>query len=106
MNAFEWATNKEGMIPPSEFYCQTSDVWQGRFTKVAPLLIKQGVDQKFAALTAAVIGEIGDNCFAHNAPNWIDLSGCWLEWSVYNNKIKFDIENATNLSYKDESFDI
>lgn len=25
---------------------------------------------------------------------------------IYNNKIKFDIENATNLSYKDESFDI
>ncbi len=82
MTAFEWAKTETPTEPPAEFYCKTSDVWQGRFTKVAPLLIKQGVDHKFAALITAVIGELGDNCFAHNSPNWIDLPGCWFQWAV------------------------
>lgn len=81
MTAFEWATAKTPTEPPSDAYCQTSDMWQGRFSKMAPLLIRQGIDQNFAALITAVVGEIGDNCFAHNTPNWIDLPGCWFEWS-------------------------
>jgi len=88
MNAFEWASAQTPTEPPAEFYCQTSDVWQGRFSKVAPLLIKQGVDPKFAALVTAVIGEIGDNCFAHNSPNWIDLPGCWFQGSVESGKLQ------------------
>lgn len=88
MTAFEWATAQTPTEPPADFYCKTSDVWQGRFSKVAPLLIKQGADPNSAALIAAVIGEIGDNCFAHNAPNWIDLPGCWFEWSFDAGKLK------------------
>lgn len=82
MTVYEWISATSPREPPSEFYCATSDVWQGRFTKVAPALIKQGVYFEFAALVTAAIGEIGDNCFAHNAPNWIDLSGCWFEWTI------------------------
>lgn len=82
MTAYEWISATSPKEPPSAFYCATSDVWQGRFIKVAPALIKQGVDPKFAALLTAAIGEIGDNCFAHNAPDWVDISGCWFEWTI------------------------
>ncbi len=88
MTAFEWATSQTPTEPPSDFYCATSDMWQGRFTKMAPLIIKQGIDQNFASLITAVIGEIGDNCFAHNTPNWIDIPGCWLEWSANTGTLK------------------
>jgi len=82
MNAFEWASATVPAEPPAEFYCRTSDVWQGRFSKLDPLLTKQGVASNRAALIASAIGEIGDNCFTHNAPGWIDVPGCWFEYQI------------------------
>ena len=55
-------------------------MWQGRFVKVAPLLVNKKFDLNAVALFTSVIGEIGDNCFTHNAPGWIDIPGCWFEW--------------------------
>ena len=88
MTALEWARAQTPTEPPAEFYCPTSDVWQGRFSKMVALLIAQGAEQNFAALITAAIGEVGDNCFAHNTPNWIDMTGCWFEWSVNDGELK------------------
>ena len=82
MTAFEWATTSTPTNPPSDYYCQSVDVWQGRFTKIAPTLIRAGINNDSAALFASVVGEIGDNCFAHNAPGWVDIPGCWFEYRV------------------------
>lgn len=82
MNAFEWAKASEPKEPPSDFYCQTSDVWQGRFVKVGPLLVNEKFEQNTVALFTGAIGEVGDNCFTHNAPGWIDIPGCWFEYHL------------------------
>lgn len=48
--------------------------------KVGPLLVNKKFEQNAVALFTGVIGEIGDNCFTHNAPGWIDIPGCWFEY--------------------------
>ena len=81
MNALEWVEHQEPKEPPADFYCQTSDVWQGRFVKVGPLLVNKKFEPNAVALFTGVIGEVGDNCFTHNAPGWIDIPGCWFEYA-------------------------
>lgn len=88
MNAFEWAGATVPTDPPSEFYCAIRDVWQGRFVKLAPLLVRKGVERNLAELFASAVGEIGDNCFTHNAPGWIDVSGCWYESEVLESAVR------------------
>lgn len=87
MNAFEWVQSASSTIPANNVYCPTSDVWQGRFSKIAPLLINKKFDPKMTALFASAIGEIGDNCFVHNAPAWIDIPGSWFEWTINNQEV-------------------
>lgn len=87
MNAREWAQSETPTTPPAEYHCPTSDVWQGRFTKIAPSLLQVGFDENQVALFVGMVGEIGDNCFAHNAPAWIDTPGCWFEYTVKENTI-------------------
>lgn len=91
MNAFEWATNKEGINPPSEFYCQTSDIWNGRLSKTDAELVRRGFDVGVARLFTAAMGEVGDNCFAHNSPGWIDIPGCWFEQVNDKNSVRYII---------------
>ncbi len=88
MTALEWASQSRPEEPPADFYCRSVDVWQGRFTKIAPTLIRAGIHTDIAALFASMVGEIGDNCFTHNAPGWIDIPGCWLEYHIEGNQIQ------------------
>ena len=85
MNVLNWASNENPVEPPSEWYCPATDAWQGRFTRLAPTLIRAGFAENDVALVGGAIGEIGDNCFAHNAPNWIDIRGCWFEFGLEKN---------------------
>lgn len=87
MHVLNWAVAKNPAEPPAEWYCPSSDVWQGRFSRLAPSLLKKNIDPGAAALVSGAIGEIGDNCFAHNAPNWIDIRGCWFEFLIENNTL-------------------
>lgn len=82
MNAFEWASSLNPIDPPPDFHCPASDVWQGRFSRIAPTLLRKNFDPDAISLLASAIGEIGDNCFAHNAPGWIDTRGCWFEYKL------------------------
>lgn len=87
MNAFEWASVSDPRVPPDEFYCHTSDIWQARFTKLAPFLIAQHFEAHAVSLFASIVGEIGDNCFTHNAPGWVDIPGCWFEYVNTNDSV-------------------
>lgn len=87
MNASEWASTQDPITPPSEFHCPTSDVWQARFTKLAPFLVAQHFDTNAVSLFASIVGEIGDNCFTHNAPSWIDIPGCWFGYILTNQAV-------------------
>lgn len=88
MTAFDWASAITATEPPSDVHCPTSDVWQGRFVRIAPQLIKMGLETKIVALFASIAGEIGDNCFAHNAPGWTEMRGCWFEYTVTENTVQ------------------
>lgn len=82
MTAFEWASAKEGVIPPSEFYCATRDVAQTRIERTRILMEKQGWTEERAAFLTAVIGELANNAFDHNLGTWRDIPGCWLEVDI------------------------
>lgn len=82
MTAFEWTASSDPHTPSPEFYCPTSDVWQGRFVKMGPLLVRKNFEANTVALFTGTIGEVGDNCFTHNAPGWVDVSGCWFEYHL------------------------
>ena len=82
MNSIEWAAALNPTEPPAELYCPSSDMWQSRFSRLAPTLIRKNFDPNVVALITSAIGEIGDNCFAHNTPNWIDIRGCWFEYEL------------------------
>src|SRR3989338_9472367 len=89
MTAFEWGTTSPPIKPSSsEYYCPSVDIWQGRFTKIAPALMRTGIHPDAAALFASIVGEIGDNCFTHNAPGWIDIPGCWFEYHIEGNTMR------------------
>lgn len=51
---------------------------------MGPLLVNKKFEQNAVALFTGVIGEVGDNCFTHNAPGWVDISGCWFEYKLDN----------------------
>lgn len=86
VNALKWASDSVPQDTLEEYFCPSADIWQGRFSRLAPALIKNGFSEATAALIASAIGEVGDNCFAHNAPNWIDVRGCWFEYAIKKGK--------------------
>ena len=87
MTPLHWAQNEKPTDPPSEFYCPATDVWQGRFDRIAPTLIRKKFEPELVSLVASAIGEIGDNCFTHNAPGWIDTRGAWFEFDLTDNNL-------------------
>jgi len=82
MTAFEWAAALAPVEPPAAYYCRNDSDWHGRFEKFVPYVRAEGVVDTNLPLVASVLGEVGDNCFAHNVAAWPDLMGCWFEWSV------------------------
>lgn len=82
MTAIEWASAPGPTEPPANYYCRNDSEWRGRFEKFVPYVRAEGVTDLNLPLVASVLGEVGDNCFAHNVAAWPDLMGCWFEWSV------------------------
>lgn len=82
MNARQWVMlDHTDQAPPDAWYCATDSTWRGRFEKFAPYVRAEGVHDPNLPLMTSVIGEIGDNCFAHNLGTWRDVPGCWFAWS-------------------------
>lgn len=79
MNAIEWACAADGVMPPSDFYCETRDVAQARIEKLRITLIHADYSEDIAGLLSAIVGELAGNCFDHNLGKWKDVPGCWLE---------------------------
>jgi len=82
MTAFEWAAALAPVEPPAAYYCRNDSDWHGRFEKFVPYVRAEGVVDTNLPLVASVLGEVGDNCFAHNVAAWPDLMGCWFEGCV------------------------
>lgn len=82
MTAFEWAIASEPQEPPSDFYCQTRDMAQGRADKLKLLLLRMGWTEDQAGLITSIAGELANNCFDHNIGTWKDIPGCWFEYKI------------------------
>lgn len=77
--AYAWAA-KAVSSPPPEYYCQTSSIFQARlasFETAVRTIPGLSQDERYSLVTA-IVGEIGDNAFAHNLGNWPDTPGVFF----------------------------
>ena len=76
-NGFIWNENQAGIVPLSEVYCPTRDVFQARLDHLLADCLRQ-FDENLSYLLTAVVGEIGNNSFDHNLGNWRDVAGIYF----------------------------
>jgi hypothetical protein len=75
-------------------HCSYRDEFNSRLERFAKIFINFGLGENQARLVVALIGELGNNVFDHNALNWpTDVSGCFLTAQNYplKNFIEFAI---------------
>ncbi len=80
--AIKWVRNNIGEKPNDIFYCSDSSVFQGRLYKLRKALSKNKEIESFFSLLISVVGEIGDNSFAHNLGNWPDVVGIFFAYDI------------------------
>lgn len=68
--------------PEAAFYCNTSDVFKGRLSKLQNGLEKLGMSIDTSSLLVAIVGEIGNNSFDHNIGNWPDVIGIFFAYDL------------------------
>jgi len=82
-----WAWASSGQAPdlPSDYYCERQDRFNSRVEKLSQVLIlKLGAQaQDLISVLGAMVGEIGDNSFAHNLGNWPDVPGVFFAYDLY-----------------------
>lgn len=78
--ASDWIKN--GTEFPAPFYCQTSSIFNARLTKMEKALIQKPGFEKLYSLITLIIGEIGDNSFAHNIGKWPDTPGIFFGYNL------------------------
>lgn len=86
-----WAQTYDGSEPPKEVYCQTRDIVQSKVESLRTALVKEGWNEAQAALITAVIGELTSNAFDHNLGKWIDVPGCWFEYTIEEDRLEVTI---------------
>lgn len=82
--AWKWNTNPTTASVPSDWYCQTRDVFSARSQVLLSNLERK--EKAKAYLLTAVVGEIGNNSFDHNLGHWPDLPGIFFAYDL-NQKI-------------------
>ncbi len=85
---WKWASQTTPSEPIKDFYCRTKDVFapEGRLLRLRNDLQKVnhlGIDHY---LLTSMVGEIGDNSYAHNLGNWPDIPGIFFAYDL-NKKI-------------------
>ena len=78
--ASEWIQNNIEF--PSAFYCQNSDTFRARLSKMEHLLMQKPGFEKLYSLIVLIAGEIGDNSFAHNIGKWPDTPGIFFGYDL------------------------
>ena len=78
--ASEWIQNNVEF--PGKFYCENSDVFRAKLSKMEYLLMKRPGFENLYSLIVLVTGEIGDNSFAHNLGKWPDTPGIFFGYDV------------------------
>jgi len=78
--ASEWIKNNAEF--PGTFYCQNSDIFRAKLSKMEYLLMEKPGFEKLFSLIVLVAGEIGDNSFAHNIGRWPDTPGIFFGYDI------------------------
>jgi excisionase family DNA binding protein len=78
-----WATSQIAPDLPSEYYCERPDRFTSRVAKMGVDLQLSGkFSDDLVSLITLVAGEIGDNSFAHNVGNWLDVPGIFYAYDI------------------------
>ncbi|MFH1610490.1 MAG: MerR family DNA-binding transcriptional regulator [Patescibacteria group bacterium] len=85
--ARSWVLENTGSDPRPEFYCKESPIFQARLIRLKEELskMKKLKDNYFSIIS--IVGEIGDNSFAHNFGNWPDVMGLFFAYNLTARKI-------------------
>ncbi len=81
-----WASSAQPPNLPNDYYCERHDRFTSRLTKMSVVFL-QALDSTLAntdliSLLTLVVGEIGDNSFAHNFGSWPDVPGVFFAYDV------------------------
>lgn len=78
-----WAISAIPPEIPNDFYCERPDRFMSRVAKMGSTLQRDPhISEDLASLLTLIAGEIGDNSFAHNIGNWIDLPGVFYAYDL------------------------
>jgi len=80
---WEWASDTTPIEPEKDFYCPFSDIFTAQLRRLDNDLQKAHDLGIHHALLTLVVGEIGDNSFAHNVGNWPDITGIFFAYDVH-----------------------
>ncbi len=88
-SAWRWVTAKSDLVAtPSNFYCETRDVFQARLDFLAQFLLKNNIQEGDAYIVSAIAGEIGNNSFDHNLGNWPDIMGIFFAYQISSGEVE------------------
>lgn len=80
---WQWASQITPTEPSQELYCQTKDVFApGRLSRLENDLQKISDLGIHHSLLTSMVGEIGDNSYAHNLGNWPDTQGIFFAYDL------------------------
>lgn len=78
-----WATSSIPPDLPGELYCERQDRFTSRVSRMGSELQNDlNISPELASLIPLVVGEIGDNSFAHNVGNWPDVPGIFYSYNL------------------------
>ncbi len=79
---WKWASDDTPSEPQKDFYCATSDVFTIRLRRLENDLQKTDDLGIHYSLLTSMVGEIGDNSYAHNLGNWPDVLGIFFAYDL------------------------
>ncbi|MDP3956275.1 MAG: MerR family transcriptional regulator [bacterium] len=79
-----WAASAQPPELSDEYYCERQDRFTTRLEKMSTTLLRALGDNSrdIVSLLTLVVGEIGDNSFAHNVGNWPDVLGIFYAYDI------------------------
>ncbi len=78
-----WAASAIPPDLPSELYCERQDRFTSRVSRMGSELQRdKNISPELASLIPLIVGEIGDNSFAHNVGNWPDVPGIFYSYDL------------------------
>lgn len=79
-----WASSAQAPDLPLEYYCERQDRFQSRLERMMSEFLEypKEIPMDLVSLLGLIVGEIGDNSFAHNLGNWPDIPGIFYGYNI------------------------